>query len=214
VTRLDEHRVPDGWRAYDDDPRRFFDRYEAVRFERVHRGWLGWLPGEPGAALDVGAGSGRDAAALAARGWRVVAAEPSGALRSRAAEKHDHPRIRWVADHLPRLEGTRALGLAFDLILVSAVWMHLPAREARRAMRDLAGLLRPGGRLVLSYRQPPDEDRAQRTIPRNEIPTLARDQALRLLEHRESEDAEGRAVAWHSFVLERRVGAGFDRDRA
>ena len=49
---------------------------------------IGWtvnlLPRPPGRALDVGAGTGRDAAWLARLGFQVVAVEPSGVLRGHA----------------------------------------------------------------------------------------------------------------------------------
>lgn len=57
-------------------------RYEAIDPSKLH-GWLsGLIPRLPGTVLDVGAGSGRDAAWFASQGHDVVAVEPSGdALR-------------------------------------------------------------------------------------------------------------------------------------
>jgi Methyltransferase domain len=51
-----------------------------------------------------GAGTGRDAAWLAARGYEVVAVEPSDAMRAEAVRLHPQAPIRWVADALPGLE--------------------------------------------------------------------------------------------------------------
>jgi protein-L-isoaspartate O-methyltransferase len=52
-------------------------RYESVAAETVH-GWLvDLLPNAPALVLDIGAGTGRDAAWLASRGLEVVAVEPS-----------------------------------------------------------------------------------------------------------------------------------------
>src|SRR5690606_32527632 len=51
-------------------------RYEAVAAETVHAALLSFLPQGAGLlALDVGAGSGRDAAWLAGLGYEVVAVE-------------------------------------------------------------------------------------------------------------------------------------------
>ena len=78
-------------------------RYEGVPPERLH-GWLAdLLPEAPAAALDVGAGSGRDAAWLSSRGYDVVAVEPSPRMRTIARERHTEPAIRWLADSLPAL---------------------------------------------------------------------------------------------------------------
>src|SRR3954453_13114931 len=58
--------------------------YEAVSAESVH-GWLvGYLPKLPALVLDIGAGTGRDAAWLSNLGHEVVAVEPSGAMRHEA----------------------------------------------------------------------------------------------------------------------------------
>ena len=51
----------------------FYDQYQSLTFEQVHQDWLSFLCGKAGLALDVGAGSGRDASALATQGWDVVA---------------------------------------------------------------------------------------------------------------------------------------------
>ena len=56
------------------------DQYNSVPFESVHKDWLDDIPSE-GMALDVGAGSGRDARFLAARGLSVVAVEPADGIR-------------------------------------------------------------------------------------------------------------------------------------
>ncbi|SNS93675.1 hypothetical protein SAMN05216276_1019164 [Streptosporangium subroseum] len=58
------------------------EQYESVAFADVHREALHLFPTRQSWVLDIGAGSGRDAAALASRGHRVVAAEPTAELRT------------------------------------------------------------------------------------------------------------------------------------
>ncbi|GAA2334784.1 hypothetical protein GCM10010376_64170 [Streptomyces violaceusniger] len=65
-------RVPSA-AGYGVDAEEIARRYEGVAFEVVHEEFLPWLPPVPGRVVDIGAGSGRDAAALAARGHQVVA---------------------------------------------------------------------------------------------------------------------------------------------
>ena len=58
-------------------------RYELIDAANVY-GWLSGLLGNaPGTVLDVGAGSGRDAAWFASHGHDVVAVEPSSLSRLR-----------------------------------------------------------------------------------------------------------------------------------
>jgi len=92
-------------------------RYESVTFEQVHDWLISVLPDQPGLILDVGAGTGRDAAWLAAHGHEVVAVEPSAAMRAEGEARHPDPRIRSIPDRLPGLEQTFRLGLSFDFTL-------------------------------------------------------------------------------------------------
>ena len=114
-------------------------RYNGVAFEAVHASWIDLLPKQPGLVLDVGAGSGRDANWLRSKGHEVVAVEPTRELRS-LAEKASLPGVRWIDDSLPALSVASKLNLTFDLILVSAVWMHVAPGERSRAFRKLAKL--------------------------------------------------------------------------
>ncbi len=126
-------------------------RYNALDPAEVHAGWApAHLPSNPGFAFDIGAGSGRDSNWLAARGWEVVAVEPS-ALCDRAA-RDSHQRVVWMKDALPDLRTLRALGRRFDLVLLSAVWMHVTPNGRERAFRILSELLGPSGLLVITLR--------------------------------------------------------------
>ena len=111
--------------------------YEDLPFEQVHAPVLDLLP-DPGAhILDMGAGSGRDAAWFAANGYHVVAAEPSAEMRNLGKALHPSPDIRWLDDALPAQEKVLRSKLTFDLIWLSAVWMHVPPSARARAFRML-----------------------------------------------------------------------------
>jgi SAM-dependent methyltransferase len=185
--------------------REFTDAYEAFGFEEIHRDALPFLPASPGLALDVGAGSGRDAAWLAGRGWEVVAVEPAAALRAEAARLHPTPLVRWVDDRLPALSAVHRLGLGFDLVWLSGVWMHIPPEDRPRAMRKLATLLKPGGRMMLTLRHgPAPADRPMWPVDAMEVERLGLDHglALRVATER-AEDRQGRAdVRWQTVILD------------
>ncbi|WP_438863289.1 methyltransferase domain-containing protein [Neptunicella sp.] len=126
-------------------------QYDNVSFTDVHCDWLTHLP-DKGWALDVGAGSGRDAAYLANKGLSVVAVEPAEGMRSLARNKYPQLNIHWLDDTLPELQKVFALQIKFDLILLSAVWMHIAPSNRERAFRKLSTLLKPNGKLVISLR--------------------------------------------------------------
>ncbi|MGG5809039.1 methyltransferase [Falsiroseomonas sp. CW058] len=197
--------TPDTIGAYDRGFREFTAAYEAFGFEEIHRGAMPFLPKPPGLVLDVGAGSGRDAAWFAGQGFEVVAVEPAPALRAEAARLHPSPLIRWLDDRLPALSATHRLGLGFDLVWASGVWQHMRPEDRPRAMRKLATLLKPGGRMVLTLRHgPAPEDRPMWPVDAQEVERLGLDHglALRVATER-AEDRQGRGdVRWQTVILD------------
>lgn len=144
--------------VYDCDAESLARSYNALDPNTVHAAWLSLLANmKPGLACDIGAGSGRDANWLAAQGWDVIAVEPSAAMRAQAVV-NSHPNVTWLDDSLPDLNQLRALGHRFDLVLISAVWMHVPRSARERAFRRISDLIKPGGLLVMTLRHGRDEE--------------------------------------------------------
>lgn len=159
-------------------------QYESIGFADVHGDMLHLLPSTPCRALDIGAGTGRDAAALAERGHQVTAVEPTAELRTHGQRLHRDAAIEWIDDSLPDLARIAPKGERFDLILLSAVWMHLDVEQRRRAMRRVGELVVPGGVVLLSLRHGPvPEGRRMFEVSGEETTTLAAEFGLRL-QHR------------------------------
>ncbi len=179
------------------------EQYEHLPPERA----LGWvadlLPQPPGLILDIGAGTGRDAAWLARQGHDVVAVEPAAAMRREGAHRHRDANLRWIADRLPALARVEALGLSFDFILLSAVWMHVRPEERARAFRKLLGLLKPRGRLALTLRHgPAPAEREMYDVSQHEIERLARDHGAIVERTIAAEDEMARRdVHWTQIAL-------------
>jgi SAM-dependent methyltransferase len=129
--------------------------YEKIPAEEVHRKVMYLIPKPPARLLDIGAGTGRDAAYFASLGHRVVAVEPVEEMREGGKKLHPSPAIEWLADGLPDLALLRARHKAFEAVLMTAVWMHLDEAERVRAMQVVAPLVAPGGVLILSLRHGP-----------------------------------------------------------
>jgi SAM-dependent methyltransferase len=178
-------------------------RYEEVAANVVHAWLIDLLPDSPAAILDVGAGSGRDAAWLAGQGYDVVAAEPSNAMRSAAAQRHSDKAIRWIDDSLPGLDGVTRSGLSFDLILLSAIWMHITPAERARAFRKLINLLKPGGVIAITLRHGPAEPgRGIHSVSSSEIEALARNHGAFVERSVEDQDRLGRSeVHWTQIAV-------------
>lgn len=189
---------------YDQRASQLVEQYEQLDFEQVHGWLLDWLPNQAGAlVLDVGAGSGRDAAWLASQGHDVVAVEPAAELRKQAQQLHPHEQIRWLDDSMPDLSAVHRLGTAFDVILLSAVWMHIPPDDRARCFRKLVTLLKPGGVLAITLRLgEPDRERGMYAVSVDELHRLAREHGSYVEHSGHSEDALGRAeVSWAEVVI-------------
>lgn len=187
---------------YDEYAADIGQRYESLSSEKVHQVWLEHLPPKGAAILDVGAGSGRDAAWLAALGYEVVAVEPSAGMRAFAQEHHAEASIRWLDDRLPGLERTYALEMHFDVILCSAVWMHVAPSERERAFRKLAQLLKPKGLLIFTLRQGPPPAQPMFAVSSEELVRFSHRFALESVRCSRSEDRWQRdGVFWETLIF-------------
>lgn len=176
-------------------------QYNSVSFESVHHSWKPYWPLAGDKVLDVGAGSGRDARWMQQQGCEVIAIEPSNALRELGAE-YTGVEVTWINDALPALNRTENLGMRFNLILVSAVWMHLPSSYRERAFRKLSNLLAPNGRLIITLRHGEFDDQRQGyPVSVEELEQLAKNSALQVRHIDGSKDQLNRSEVWWQTVV-------------
>lgn len=185
-----------------------FERYEFRDPAGVHAPWAHFFPEPPARILDIGAGTGRDAAWFVSLGHSVLAVEPTDALREGAARLHPEPEIEWLDDILPGIPHVMARGETYDLILMHAVWMHLTEGERAEGMGNLAQLLKPGGRIAMSQRHGPvPQGRRMFDVSGEETIALAAQHGLSNLLHERAESiqAENRAnrIEWTKLVFEK-----------
>ena len=194
--------------GYAQEAEKCLERYEARSSAEIHADWLHLFPQTPSKILDVGAGTGRDAAWLASLGHTVVAVEPTAELREPAKDLHPEPNITWIDDRLPELETVRTRNETYNLILMNAVWMHLTEDERKRGMEVVAALLAPAARWFLSLRHGPVPDgRRMFNVTGDETAKLAREVGLACIYNAHSAsiqpENQARGVTWTKVVLER-----------
>lgn len=181
--------------------------FEEISSSDVYAPLAHLLPAQAARIVDVGAGTGRDAAWFAAQGHSVLAVEPTDSLRATGMALHPSSRISWLSDTLPDLERTLARGEIFDRVIVCAVWQHLHPEERARAMPNLARLLARDGLLIMVLRHEPREPRGPgRDTQRADAQMLARASGLKLAFAREGEPvhpanrARGVTLTWLAFA--------------
>jgi SAM-dependent methyltransferase len=168
-----------GTEGYAEEAEDLFRRYESIPAAETHRAVLHLIPAAPGRILDIGSGTGRDAAWFAEMGHRVLAVEPTEAMRLPAMALHPQAGIEWLDDSLPELSLVRSRGEPFDLVWLSAVWMHFDTEQRRQAMPNLAAMLRSRGTLIMRVRHGPvPSGRRMFEIPDEETVELARLEGL------------------------------------
>ncbi len=175
-------------------------RYDAINPVLLYGAVMAYFPQKPSRILDIGAGTGRDAAWLAGLGHDVLAVEPVAAFRAGGKASF------WLDDRLPALVKTRALGRKFDFILMNAVFQHVRPEARAAAMRNIAGLLAEDGRIVLSLRHgPAAQTRPAYPFETGEVEGLVEDCGLEtlLLCDRPTIGAQNKAlgVRWEFLAL-------------
>ncbi len=101
--------------------------------------------------IEIGVGSGSDMARLLDAGYDVTGLEPSSTLRREALEHFPQLASRIHNESLPLSVNFLAnLRGAFGGVLCSAVLMHIAPDKHQRALLDMAELLEPQGRLLLT----------------------------------------------------------------
>ena len=122
-------------------------RYESADVTQLHEFLSSSLkPG--GRLLELGCGSGRDAAFMVSQGFKVLATDGSAPMVEQA--KTQHPELAGHVNHLKLPEGlSNALGV-FDGIYAVAVLMHLSVQEIEKTILAVKSLLAAKGRFIFS----------------------------------------------------------------
>jgi SAM-dependent methyltransferase len=195
-----------GTEGYAEEAEALFEQYESIPAADAHRAVLHLIPATPVRVLDIGSGTGRDAAWFASRGHSVVAVEPTDAMRVPAMALHPSPRIDWFDDSLPDLAALRTHGETFDLVMLTAVWMHLDEAQRRQAMPNLAALMRPGATVIMKIRHGPvPPGRRMFEVSAEETIALAGNERLRPVLNVRSESSQEKnrtaGVSWINLAF-------------
>ncbi|MBB1487660.1 class I SAM-dependent methyltransferase [Oceanospirillum sediminis] len=144
-----------GTAGYERFASRFVESSQSMDFRVVCQAFIDYLPEFPARILDVGAGAGQNAAALADMGYNVTAIEPLDIFLTAAQTAYSDQAINWHQCQMPGLACLDGKEASFDFILAEGVWHHLDETERQSTVLRFGELLRPGGRCALSLRNGP-----------------------------------------------------------
>ncbi|WP_320171208.1 class I SAM-dependent methyltransferase [Maridesulfovibrio sp.] len=179
-------------------------KYESLDFESFHPEVLPYLPTPPAHVLDIGAGSGRDAAFLVKKGFQVTAVEPAKRLLEAAQKRHAGIKISWAEDRLPELAKLPSPPAQYDVILLSAVWMHLSSKERKKAFSRVSELLKHNGIIIFSYKIGGKEEEGFYKIDTAQFDTRAHKVGLELLSQNINLDSLGRSeLSWRCCIFKK-----------
>lgn len=190
---------------YDEHAVALADSYESVAFENAYPFLTDMFTAttSPLDVLDIGAGTGRDAAWISSKGHNVLAVEPSSSMLTIAKKLHPAESITWLKSELPGLDHLDASTGTFDVILLNAVWMHIVPQDRAYSLKRIKQLLNPGGSIFVSLRLGPvNEDRGMFEISGSRFALEAKEAGFDVVPRGDFEDLLGRAeVSWKMFEL-------------
>ena len=186
---------------YSENSALLFSQYQSISFQNVHNTWIQVIDFKQcETALDIGAGSGRDTLALKYKKLCVTAIEPSDDLRALGQEFTGED-VTWLGDTLPKL--AKVKDKTFDIILVSAVWMHLSPHEQSQSLQTIRTLLNDNGYLIITLRHGDFSDsRTAFEMDANRTIDEAKQQGLSLiLSNHEGDKLSRDNVSWHTLCF-------------
>lgn len=183
---------------------RLAGQYRSADVAPLHALLRRWLP-PSGRVLEIGCGTGREAAFLRALGLEVIATDASEAMLTQARSEPGRARIDFRRAAFPLPAGDPLLRERFDAVVAVAVLMHVPDHELFDFAFQLRALLNPGGRLVCSFcpgrASVTDDARLYAFREPGEVRLLFERVGFTLLAREESGDGLGRGVRWTTLIF-------------
>lgn len=188
--------------AYDSEAKEIADRHETLIPVRLYQLMSDFFV-HKGKSLDIGCGSGRDAAWLAENNYDPIGIDASiGMLRE---SRRRHPHVPVAVSSLPGLSAI--MDESFNNVLCSAVLMHLNHAMLPVAARNIVRIMKKKSNLIISYRGTREGNNRENgklyePIETEEVINIFSGSGAKLV-YQEAEVESGRNLLWSTFVFRR-----------
>lgn len=186
-------------------------KYESADMSHLDHLLLRHLPERGARVLELGCGSGREAAFLLQSSHEVYGIDASAGMIGEALRRHPELAGRLSCEAVPLPEDCRLLLQSFDAVLAIALLMHVPDSDLFETIQQLKQMLRPLGMVFVSVsRGRPNVDangrgsggRLFRERPAEELQLLFERLGFLLAARYQTPDAFERGMLWHSLVFQ------------
>ena len=183
----------------------------------THRNLIRHLP-ERGKVLEIGCGSGRDAAFLLSHGFDITAVDASSEMLKTTIGKHPELAGRVYRASIPFSDRNPIFDHCFDAVVMIATLMHISDQDLFECSSQIRQLLRPDGILFVSssigreglFQGRDSEGRIYLERQPEELQLLFERLGFRLIAKYQNRDSLGRNFNWITLVLQR-IGGGAPR---
>jgi SAM-dependent methyltransferase len=156
---------------YQKHGKRLIVEYEQADMSKLHSFLMESL-NPKGNILDIGFGSGRELNFLRQQDFKIWGVDPSLEFVRHAKQRFSDLSNHFFLGALPDLNMPSEFNHFFDNIVLIAVWMHLPKTLRKESINSLLRVLKPNGKIVLSYNitnRQDDPERFYENMNQNEI---------------------------------------------
>jgi SAM-dependent methyltransferase len=195
---------------YNQEAKRLCTKYESADMSQIHAWLLEIIPSDS-SILELGCGSGREAAFLHSKGYRVLATDGSEGILREAISFH--PELKGVISRLTIPAAFPFRDASFESVLAIGVLMHLQEKDIQLTVDEVSRVLTASGRFVFSVPGSRDDldangrdegGRQYTFLDESHWTELLGAAGLEIIKRRESQDSLGRAgITWIAYLAKK-----------
>lgn len=200
---------PSSIKYYDQNASRLSQEYHSADVSGIHAVLDKWLPAG-GDVLEIGCGSGRDAAYMASLGCKVTATDASEGM---VAYSSGYFQNLGISDGMslhqaafPLAPSHNLLSARFDAVVAIALLMHIPDSELFEFAIQVRTVLKFKGIFFCSFsssrESSSDDSRLFVNREPSQVQLFFERIGFRLLYSVSNDDGMGREIIWHTLVFE------------